>query len=38
MLRKRMKSFKDKKVFRATAVRGKAINLRPMNFRGGIRL
>ena len=38
MSRQRMKSGKDKKVFRRTAVKTKKINVNPLPYRGGIRL
>lgn len=38
MKRKVMKSRKDRKVFRKTAVKSKRINLAPKVMRGGIRL
>ena len=38
MKRQRMKPRTDKKVFRATAVKSKKINIDPLPFRGGIRL
>lgn len=37
-MRKMMKSGKDHKVFRATAVKSKKININPTIYRGGIRL
>lgn len=37
-MRERMKRRTDKKVFRRTAVKSKAINLYPSVMRGGIRL
>lgn len=37
-MRKKMKSGKDKKVFRNTAVTSKKININPTIYRGGIRL
>lgn len=33
--RKKMKPRKDQSVFKHTAVKGKAINVRPRNMRGG---
>lgn len=38
MKNKRLKKKVDKKIFRNTAERTKAINLAPVNSRGGIRL
>lgn len=38
MKRKKMKSKRDKKIFRATANKTKAINISPKNMRGGTRL
>lgn len=38
MKRKVMKGWKDRKVFRKTAVKSKRINLAPKVMRGGIRL
>ena len=38
MSRQKMKSGKDKKVFRRTAVKTKKINVNPLPYRGGIRL
>jgi hypothetical protein len=35
---KRMRQKRDRKVFRKTADRTKKLNVRPMLFRGGIRL
>lgn len=37
-MRKMMKSGKDSKVFRNTAVKSKKININPTIYRGGIRL
>lgn len=37
-MRQRMKKSRDRKVFRRTAVKSKAINLYPSLMRGGIRL
>lgn len=37
-MRRRMRKFKDRRVFRRTAVKSKAINLYPSVMRGGIRL
>lgn len=37
-MRQRMKRSRDRKVFRRTAVKSKAINLYPSLMRGGIRL
>lgn len=38
MKRKKMKGKRDKKIFRATANKTKAINISPKNMRGGTRL
>lgn len=38
MKRKKMKAKKDKKIFKATAKKTKAINISPKNMRGGTRL
>lgn len=38
MKRIRMRGRKDKKVFTTSAVRTKAINVRPISARGGVRL
>lgn len=38
MKRKKMKGKRDKKIFRATANKTKAINVSPKNMRGGTRL
>lgn len=38
MKRRAMKSRKDKKIFRRTAIKTKKINLAPRVMRGGIRL
>lgn len=35
---KKMKSGRDRKIFRKTADRTKKLNVRPLLFRGGIRL
>lgn len=37
-MRKKMKKWKDRKVFRNTAVNSKKINISPKIYRGGIRL
>lgn len=38
MKRKKMKGKRDKKIFKATANKTKAINISPKNMRGGTRL
>lgn len=38
MMRKRMSSGLDKKIFRHTAIKSKKINVNPTIYRGGIRL
>lgn len=36
-MRKKVKKSKDKAIFKRTAAKGKAVNLMPTTYRGGIR-
>lgn len=37
-MRVKLKSFKDRKIFRRSAIKSKKINVSPAQYRGGIRL